>query len=356
VIQCQIPYLLEAGFLVDIYAFEVFDPLLHANVSCYRIPTHLRGLAWALANGGYFCIIAHANPFYWLLPQFTQSVQTIAYEHGEPPAAWFPAEQDWRQAQRVGMVESVYPKVSKVVAISQFIANDIRWPHATILYNGADHLANLYAQSSQTGEAFKNSPVMTLLCISRLGEQESLYKGFDLLHQLRLDLDAGWNIVLVGKGCIDDKVRLERIGLDVHINISDEELARHYERSNAVVSFSRWEGFNLPLVEAGFFHKPAFALNYGAHKEVTPFCFNNYEQILVYLRRASFASLQVDGETMWNFVQRFRWVENGHGLLDIVVNKTPIQSTSLKRSLRFSAYHLYLISREFVRRLWRHRG
>jgi len=352
VIGSQLPYLVSMGYCVDVFACEVVAPPILSGVHFYRIPTHVRGLLFALKHGGYSMVIAHSHPFYRILPYLPLDVVSIAYEHGTPPPELFHGQEQWRLAEKQGMVEDVYARVSQVIAISKFIAKDIHWPKSKILYNGADHLQSENPQWESWKKVNPDKSPLRLLCVSRLGESESLYKGFELLQRLAEDLGKSWNVVLVGKGTISDRNRLERPLLKVVIDISDQELCEYYANSDAVVSFSRWEGFNLPIAEAGFFRVPAFALNYGAHAEVTPFCFDTYEELRNKLVASTRGSLAEDGARMLQFVQRFHWAENGRGLLDILKNVHTDSDSTKPKSLGVKLFLNFLIVREFVRK-WR---
>ena len=131
--------------------------------------------------------------------------------------------------------------------------------------------------------------------------------------------------------------------------VSDEELAGYYSASDALVSFSQWELFNLPLAEAGFAHTPALALNVCAHPEVTPFVFSSYEGVRAYLMQSTKGSLRLDGEKMYSFVSaRFRWEQNVQNLLDVIKSVAP-ESNNKKASFVKSLTWFFWNAREALR-------
>ena len=100
--------------------------------------------------------------------------------------------------------------------------------------------------------------VPSALIVGRMARDER-YKGHDLLIDIWRDVAAaipGAVLRVVGDG--DDRPRLEQkaatMNLGRHIEflgrISDEQLAREYQRCTAVVMPSRGEGFGLVFIEA----------------------------------------------------------------------------------------------------------
>lgn len=315
VIDAQLPYLLAAGATVDIYTCSTHSDLGRPEVSLCRIPHSLRGLRQALIAGHYDVVIAHTHPFYHVLADISSQVKTLLYEHGSPPVERFPlSEQPARLRQITHMVDQVYPAVTKVVTISQYAAQYIRWPQAHILYNGADH----YLKYSAAVSVPRSGP-LRIFCVSRFGKAEQCYKGLDYLVRLQADLGPDFEVVLLGRGTPQERDDLRNQGIQVIDFKDDSQLVQLYLDCDAFVSFSQWETFNLPLGEAGFFHKPAFALRLGPHPEVTPFVFDLYEALRDYLKQSTRETLCRDGQAMFEYVNaRFQWKYNGEQLVKLV--------------------------------------
>lgn len=344
VISSQLPYLVQAGFSVDLYVCEIDKSLLIPGVRAIRVPTHFRGLKKALLLGNYDVVIAHTDPFYRFLSEMKFSSVTIGYEHGNPPVELCKeSERELRAKELLEKPSLVYPKLSKVVTISNYAKEYLNWKQAHVIYNGADHYEKRKNSFEQKDKKIK------ILSVCRFRSDEWVYKGLEDFCNLSRDLGKNFELTVVGRGERETVKRLQDCGIRVYSNVSAEKLADIYLESDALVSFSRWELFNLPLVEAGFAHKPAIALNLCAHPEVTPFVFDSYKDILEYLQKSTKESLCADGKKMFDYVDsRFRWECNGKALVELLQSLCPVDRHSK------SAWTLKLIwgfwrVREFVR-------
>lgn len=276
------------------------------SVPVVQIPWKAWGLRTFLEQGGWDHVIAHTQEFMEAIAGCSGPVRII-YDHGEPPPEYFPAERAAREAIIRRRREHLAPSVDHVICISEFEKRSLGHDAAVVLHNGADHREH---RMPATGESPRTAPPWHLLCISRMWAGEREYKGLGDLVPLAAALRPGWVTTLAGRGSEDDRSFFEEVGLQVVLNPSDEELERRIRECDALVSLSRWEGFNLPLVEAGIVGKPAYALDWGAHREVVPYVFSTIEELAGHLRAATRASLDADGASTREFVSRFRWDRN----------------------------------------------
>lgn len=307
VIAAQLPAFLDAGHAVDVYACDVTNHPQIAGVRVVRVPTHLRGVEMALRHGAYDLIIAHTHPFYALLPQLHTYAFTIAYEHGQPPPELYKEPERSARDALARQLAEVQKKSHAVATISHFAAQRIDRRDVQVMYNGADHLPRV-----DHVEACADGPIR-VLCVSRFGKGEQAYKGLDALAQMAVSLGEAFEVELVGTGPDEEKQKLEHAGLKVRSFCDDRQLAQAYSRCDVLVSLSCFENFNLPLAEAGFYHKPALALDLAAHPEVTPFVFADALEMESYLRKSTREFLRQDGERMFAFVDaRFRWSDHRH--------------------------------------------
>lgn len=229
-------------------------------------------------------VIAHGSPFFEVLPDLRPHLRTVVYEHGEPPPVLFDDEVD--RAERARYKEAhVYANVDDVVAISEFIRDEIGWPDATVIPNGVDHIADLgtkvWLPPRQADAQLRVGLLM------RLGEGEAKYKGNDVLPALRslteqAGVSARWEVM--GRGSDADALKLAAEGFFVHLNATNEEREAYLRGIDVFVTLSKWEGCNLPLVEAAALGTPALALDTGAHPEFTPLCFASLELMAAQLR------------------------------------------------------------------------
>ncbi|WP_158826742.1 glycosyltransferase family 4 protein [Mucilaginibacter lacusdianchii] len=173
-------------------------------------------------------------------------------------------------------------EVDKVVAISEFVANDVRhyFPEAahkvSVIYNGAD---KLIVPENHVPAFTPQKPF--LFTIGLL----SVQKGF---HYLPALLEGNnYDLVIAGietphKQTIIQEA--EKYGcLDrVHITgpVSDLDKAWYFKNCSAFLFPSRAEGFGLPVIEAMHFGKPVFLAKYTSLPEVggeVAYYFNNFE-------------------------------------------------------------------------------
>ena len=122
--------------------------------------------------------------------------------------------------------------------------------------------------------------------LMRLGEGESKYKGVDLFADL-VETSRGRDgieFAIMGRGTDADRDRWESLGVEVHLNATDEERAVYLRDLDVLVSPSMWEGFNLPLVEAQASGTVAVAFDVGAHPETTPFLASSLDDATRLLR------------------------------------------------------------------------
>lgn len=264
------------------------------------------------------CLIAHTSPFFEILPQVSDRFHVFAYEHGDPTPNLFPdPERSRRESVKANKTKNVYGHLDGVIAISKFIAQDIGWPDATVIYNGADHLAGTILAPSREDRRLAKARLelpaerRAILCVSRLGSGEAMYKGLDLYKSLRDRLPRStFECILLGRGTDDDRRALEASGFRVILNASQAELATAYKACDLYLSFSKWEGFNLPLLEAQMAGCAAMALDSSCHHEVCPFVFSNVDSLLPVLCGIDDAALDVMRRACFESASRFRWSTN----------------------------------------------
>lgn len=283
-------------------------------------------------------VIAHTSPFFEILPDLKGKVITAVYEHGDPSPELFPDDQVARQSIKDWKVANVYPEVDKVIAISHFISEDINWPQADIIYNGADHLCTTIDEKTLADFKIRyglNNPQNKMfLCVARLGKGERYYKGLDKFKAFKqayaLD-DAVF--VVIGRGTENDASDLREFGLHVLLNVSEVDLRCAYRACDAFFSFSKWEGFNLPLVEAQCFGKPAFAISRCSHKEVTRNVFASVDDIANFIRDKTKQELAELGITSAIYINKFTWASNARSLaktLSLMIGQSQLTKPIIK--------------------------
>ena len=213
-----------------------------------------------------------------MLPALSGEFPTVVFEHGDPSPAFFDADADERQRIRSNKIVNVYPHVSGVLASSHFLRHDIEWLSAGVVPLGCDHVPDL-GPKDLTLNAHRRALPLRVGTLMRLGEGESKYKGVELFADLveTSRSRGGIEFAIMGRGTEDDRDRWEALGVEVHLNASDDERARYLRDLDVLVSPSMWEGFNLPLVEAQASGTVGMAFDVGAHPETTPYLMSNLD-------------------------------------------------------------------------------
>lgn len=254
-------------------------------------------------------VVAQTSPYFEVLPEIAGEVPVVCFEHGDPTPELFSAEAAARAVVKDHKRSHVYPFVSDVWTISHFLRHDIGWPTAKVVPNGADHVDAGRVTRSGTG-----GPVRVGF-LSRLGSLEAEYKGNDLLVTLaqRFAGDHGVEFVAMGRGTPADAAMFEQAGIAVTLNATDDERAHFFGSLDVFFSASRWEGFNLPLVEAQHCGCAAIAFDTGAHPETTPYVVGSLGDAETLLRYwiDDRAALTAAASRCQRFVdERFTWDES----------------------------------------------
>jgi glycosyltransferase involved in cell wall biosynthesis len=223
-------------------------------------------------SSGVEVVVAQTTPYFEMLPALVGEIPTVVFEHGDPSPAFFDEDADERQRIRRNKIVNVYPHVSRVLASSHFLRHDIEWLAAGVVPLGCDHVPDL-GPKDLTLNAHRRSRPLRVGTLMRLGEGESRYKGVELFADLVEMSRSGGGIefAIMGRGSDEDRDRWEAVGVEVHLNASDDERASYLRDLDVLISPSLWEGFNLPLVEAQASGTVGLAFDVGAHPETTPY-------------------------------------------------------------------------------------
>jgi glycosyltransferase involved in cell wall biosynthesis len=256
-------------------------------------------------------VVAHTSPFFELLPELPASMARWAWEHGDPTPGLF--DKDRTERRRIKQRKAdIYARLSGVIAISDFIRSDIRFPPAHVIYNGCDHAPVAESKNRQDIAVDKQRP-LRIGTLMRLGSGEAFYKGNALFRQLasRLRETApGIGVCVMGRGNEGDARPFREAGVDVRLNASDADKWRYLRQLDVFLSFSLWEGFNLPLAEAQALGTVGLALDTGAHPEVTPLVLGNVDEAVAQIRAydRNRELLLEHSQLCWQFVRpRFSW-------------------------------------------------
>ena len=245
---------------------------------------------------------------------------------GDPSPELFDRDRAARHAERQRKQTQCYPAADAIVAISRFVRHDIgyevgRQPEV-LIYNGCDHAPDLGPKTAT--EITPAGRPLRVGTLARLGSGEAHYKGtaefIGMIGALR-DRGIGVTPCFLGRGTMDEAARFTREGFEVHLNASDGQKWEYLRSLDVFVSCSRWEGFNLPLVEAQALGTVSLALNVAAHPEVTDKTFVDISALIrhVVCYHADRELLHRDSMHAYQVTRaKFRWEEAADHLEDLI--------------------------------------
>ncbi len=304
------------------------------------------------------CVVAHSSPFFEYCAELADAVPCIAWEHGEPTSEFF-SDSEERRCRTLGKI-AVYPRFLQVVAISEFIRTDIGFPDAVVIYNGCDHAPDLGPKPMGPHLGGPESP-LKVGTLMRLGTGEAQYKGNDhfiaMVDALRKE---GINIApfVAGRGEPADAKEFVERGISATLNLTDGEKWKYLRDLDVFISFSQWEGFNLPLVEAQALGTVGLAFDVGAHPETTPFVFTDVNAALTLIRRYIVDRPLLHGHSRlsYHFVRRnFRWSSTAVKFVELLktcgllATAATDQVTALLNRLERRNVDMIALQREFTR-------
>ncbi len=225
-------------------------------------------------------------PFFAAIPVFERlGCATVFVDCGAVPLDGFDAGARVVQEKVRDLRRRYLPGVSRIAPISRFIADTQSVPDGagvavTPILLGADHMAmGIWAGGTVSTDPRRDrvpdaleATVDARAVILNLGRWEpGCYKNSEAVYGIadRL-LQAGARCVVAiladaQSAAIPDRYREHVLPIGFP---DDAELQRWMQAARLGISVSRWEGFNLPLVEMQWLDKPVLALDVGAHREV----------------------------------------------------------------------------------------
>jgi len=221
-----------------------------------------------------------------------------------------------------------YRRARKVFTLSYFLQEKLSEAlrqKSTVLYPGSDHYVEEFALSwghekppdIRTYLKIPSENVL-FLYVGRLNPSEQPYKGVkdlvEMAQHLKTLTSVPFSLLLVGFGSEEEHKRWEREGISVLTNVPHSWMPAIYDAADIIISASRWEGFNLPLLEGQSFGRPVIAYKAGGHSEVVK------EEVTGFLARTrkefvNFMKLLTEnpdirhkmGEEAFHWSQKFKW-------------------------------------------------
>lgn len=167
------------------------------------------------------------------------------------------------------------PRAARVVSISRFL-HEQQGAEArrrgVVVHLGGDHYATADPDARRTFRTAHGIPedAVVLGYCGRLHREHAPYKGTtEVLALGRRIHEVEPRVVLAmcGVGSSTDAAWIMSEGAMPLANLPPSEMPGFYSALDVYVCASRWEGFNLPIVEAAWHSVPAVAYDTAAHHE-----------------------------------------------------------------------------------------
>jgi len=220
-------------------------------------------------------VFVESFPFFSLIPRLKTPV--VAVDHGVSSTEGMSARQraafryiEWSQQRRY------FPRAAGLVTVSEYIRTLLRkrlQERARVIYNGGDHYpvaSEMDREMMRARLGVKEDETM-MLYVGRLNPKGQPYKGTaDLIRATGewREREPSIRVVMAGKGDAGDADRIRWAGGIPLSDVPDDEMAGLLAAADVYLTASRWEGFDLPIVEAAHQGVPSVALRIGAHPEV----------------------------------------------------------------------------------------
>jgi len=231
-------------------------------------------------------VVTGGWPFFGAIPVFERlGCATVFMDCGAVPLDGFEGGARVVQEKLQSLRRQYLPEVSRIAPISRFIANTQSVPdgagvEVTPVLLGADHMAtgiwnNRFITDDQRRglapdaleAAVRGRPLILNLGRWEPGSyknSEAVYGIVDRLRQTNTEFVVAI-LADAQSAAVPDRYREHVLPIGYP---DDEALRRWMENARLGISVSRWEGFNLPLVEMQWLERPVLAFEVGAHPEV----------------------------------------------------------------------------------------
>ncbi|MHA2611825.1 MAG: glycosyltransferase [bacterium JZ-2024 1] len=162
-------------------------------------------------------------------------------------------------------------KARKIVAGSQFLLRALPSQLkkiAEVLPPGCDHYPTPSPEDVlRFREEISPRGLPVLFYAGRFHHSAQPYKGVRELLRIYSEFSDQCALVIAGYGPEEEAERLRKKGVKVFRQVSDEHMGVLFSACDVYVTASKWEGVDLPALEAQYSGKPVVAYHCGAHPE-----------------------------------------------------------------------------------------
>jgi glycosyltransferase involved in cell wall biosynthesis len=247
-----------------------------------RIALHILKKRLDAEGTRYDVVVSCTHPYYYAGPIF--GVPQVFWNFGNVPTDGFSwkGKLNWAWLDLSEQLQ-LKPLSSRVVSISHFLHEqqplEVR-SRGRVVPLGGDHywpwgnenpLEIRRSLRKDLREKLGIDAGATVIgYCGRLHKDHPRYKGVtELLETVRRirQLEENVELLLCGIGSPADAQWAENYGAKVLLNTPPAQMPAYYSALDIYATASKWEGFDLPILEAAWHGVPAVAYNVGAHGE-----------------------------------------------------------------------------------------
>jgi len=259
-----------------------------------ELGSKIQKIKLVLNNQGADIFIINSFPFYGLAGLLNKPVISINY--GVISTQSMPLKRKlFYKYMDFSQNYSYFRKSSEIISISSYLNDKLPSylrKKSDYIHLGSNHYLDTEVSKQQI-EEFRSSfnvkeDDCLLLYVGRLNPVNQPYKGtkelIELFH-LASRQNSKIKLLMVGFGSGNDEIALKNEGILSITNAPWEMMPIIYSSCDVYATCTKWEGFDLPVVEAQSFGKPSICYNLCAHPEIsknseTGFLVNTKEEFL----------------------------------------------------------------------------
>jgi 1,2-diacylglycerol 3-alpha-glucosyltransferase len=227
---------------------------------------------------GYDTIYSHQYPMNWLalLAKKKYGTKYIYYDYGiAPPAAFNSLLERIYMYLFTQLANWTAGKADGAISISNYLQAELKKDTglmSEVVYpriDGGRFHEGIDGSSARQKYGLGNGPIV--LYVGRVSPHKGIHLLINAFKQVKGHFSVA-HLLIVGKHTFNGySRRLKAMSDDSVIftgYVPDDEMLQYYAACDIYATATMWEGFDLPLAEAGACGKPAVAFRLGPHPEI----------------------------------------------------------------------------------------
>ncbi len=293
------------------------------STSTFDLESKIKKIELILNNQGADIFIINSFPFYSLADHLNKPVISINY--GVISTEGLPLKRNlFYKYMDFTQNFFYFKKSSKIISISNYLHKKLPVylrKKADYIHLGANHYLDTEISAQQIKKfrdklGIKDDDCL-LLYVGRLNPVNQPYKGtqelIELFHAANRQ-NSAVKLLMVGFGSQNDEIAIKNEEVLAISNAPWEMMPLIYSSCDIYTTCTKWEGFDLPIVEAQSFGKPSVCYNLCAHPEITEnektgFLVNTKEEFLNKILMLSSDKNLINEMTLncLEFSKKFTW-------------------------------------------------